>query len=146
MRPVFCLDHLLACLFFHSSHLFMTLKIFLTFQVNILPFLTILLVSIHLYLPLSPSVFLWYWTSSFLSGQYFALTILLVSLSTLCTVFVVNLHHKGSHGDQVPYWMKKLVLMWLSRLVCKRKLVNLTVDTRKPKERMLYQQVRIDRW
>lgn len=76
-----------------------------------------------------------------LVSQYFALTILLVSLSTLCTVFVVNLHHKGSHGDQVPYWMKKLVLMWLSRLVCKRKLVNLTVDTRKPKERMLYQQI-----
>ncbi|XP_013388521.1 neuronal acetylcholine receptor subunit alpha-10 [Lingula anatina] len=58
-----------------------------------------------------------------LISQYFLLAIILVSLSTAATVLVVNLHHKGLHGEKVPLWVRKVVLNGIGRLICKKKLV-----------------------
>lgn len=55
-----------------------------------------------------------------LIGQYFGATIALVSLSCAMTVFILNLHFKGSTGKTVPLWVRKLVLEYMAFLVCKK--------------------------
>lgn len=50
------------------------------------------------------------------SGIYFACTMLLVSLSTLLTVVVLNVHH--NEYKPVPQWLRVIVLRYLARVVC----------------------------
>ncbi|XP_067667361.1 neuronal acetylcholine receptor subunit alpha-10-like [Haliotis asinina] len=51
-------------------------------------------------------------------GIYFCLTMMLVTLSTVLTVIVLNVHFKGQHGIGVPRWMRSLCLGTLARLLC----------------------------
>ena len=50
------------------------------------------------------------------AGQYFAASIVLVSLSCFFTVIVLNVHHRGATGHKVPYTLQR-VLNVLGRLV-----------------------------
>ncbi|GFO34210.1 neuronal acetylcholine receptor subunit alpha-10-like [Plakobranchus ocellatus] len=50
-------------------------------------------------------------------GIYFAVAMLLVSLSTLLTVLVLNIHHKGHLNRPVPRWVRKIVLNYLGKIV-----------------------------
>ncbi|GFS05177.1 neuronal acetylcholine receptor subunit alpha-9-II [Elysia marginata] len=45
------------------------------------------------------------------------MAMLLVSLSTLLTVLVLNVHHKGNLNKPVPLWVRRLVLNFLGKLV-----------------------------
>ena len=49
------------------------------------------------------------------TGQYFEATIVLLALSTALTVVIINIHHRGKFNNQVPFWIRKLVLDWLAR-------------------------------
>ncbi|KAL5003928.1 hypothetical protein ScPMuIL_017384 [Solemya velum] len=50
-------------------------------------------------------------------GIYFACAMMLVSLSCLMTVIVLNLHFKGIHGREVPYWIRTVFLRYLAKVV-----------------------------
>ncbi|XP_046373238.2 neuronal acetylcholine receptor subunit alpha-10-like [Haliotis rufescens] len=54
-------------------------------------------------------------------GIYFCLSLMLVTISTILTVFVLNVHFKGQHGIAVPRWVRSLVLGMLAQLLCVRK-------------------------
>ncbi|XP_072023690.1 neuronal acetylcholine receptor subunit alpha-9-like isoform X1 [Amphiura filiformis] len=43
-------------------------------------------------------------------GQYYAGTMLLVSISIMLTVIVLNLHHRGPQCKPVPQWVRRYVL------------------------------------
>lgn len=46
-----------------------------------------------------------------LAGTYFAVSMLLVSLSLVLSVLVLNVHHRGDTvGKKVPAWLRKLFL------------------------------------
>ena len=51
------------------------------------------------------------------AGQFFGVTIFMLSLSSALTVFVMKMHFSGEHGDRVPTWLRRLVLVRLARLV-----------------------------
>ena len=50
------------------------------------------------------------------SGIYLTCTMAITTLSMVLTVFVLNLHHVTDRP--VPRWAKKLVLVYLARLMC----------------------------
>lgn len=52
-----------------------------------------------------------------LIGQLFGATILLLSLSTAMTVFVLNLHFRGKQNTPVPNWLRRFILA-TSKVVC----------------------------
>ncbi|BFY98226.1 hypothetical protein BsWGS_01266 [Bradybaena similaris] len=43
-----------------------------------------------------------------LVGLYYGITMTIVSFATAMTVFVLNIHHKGTRGRQVPRFMKRI--------------------------------------
>ena len=47
-------------------------------------------------------------------AAYFGGTILVLSLCTATTVFVLNIHHRGVFKTRVPHWARKLILEWLA--------------------------------
>ncbi|MFH4973495.1 hypothetical protein AB6A40_000204 [Gnathostoma spinigerum] len=51
---------------------------------------------------------------------YYGVTIFLVSLATSMTVFTLNIHHQGFHGDPVPPALKKLAFNILAPILCFR--------------------------
>ena len=57
-------------------------------------------------------------------AAYFGGTILVLSLCTATTVFVLNIHHRGVFKTRVPHWVRVLVLEWLATL--------LKMDTMRP--------------
>ncbi|NP_001267779.1 neuronal acetylcholine receptor subunit alpha-7-like precursor [Aplysia californica] len=50
-------------------------------------------------------------------GVYFAVSMVLVSMSTLLTVLILNLHYKGNLNRPVPNWMRTVVFHWLGRVM-----------------------------
>ena len=50
-------------------------------------------------------------------GQFFGATIFLLSMSSAMTVIIMKLHFSGEHGHQVPPWLRRLVIVWLARIV-----------------------------
>ncbi|XP_077868279.1 neuronal acetylcholine receptor subunit alpha-9-like, partial [Saccoglossus kowalevskii] len=54
-------------------------------------------------------------------GQYYAATMVLVSLSLLMTVIVLNLHHRGPESKEVPKWIRKWILGYAARFLLLRK-------------------------
>ncbi|XP_071811205.1 neuronal acetylcholine receptor subunit alpha-10-like [Apostichopus japonicus] len=50
-------------------------------------------------------------------GQYYAATMLLVSISVVLTIIVLNLHHGGPYIRPVPNWMRRIILFKLARLL-----------------------------
>ncbi|KAE8603490.1 hypothetical protein XENTR_v10014349 [Xenopus tropicalis] len=57
------------------------------------------------------------------SGIYFSLCLAMLVIGLLETVFVMNILHRGSSQcPAVPIWARTLVLQYLARLVCYKKL------------------------
>ncbi|XP_064596213.1 neuronal acetylcholine receptor subunit alpha-10-like [Liolophura sinensis] len=52
-------------------------------------------------------------------GMYFGVCIVLLSLGTLASVFVIHLHFRGSRGRLVPSWLK-CIFRWLGFITCYR--------------------------
>lgn len=52
-----------------------------------------------------------------LIGQFFGATIFLLSLSSAMTVLIMKLHFSGEHGNRVPNWMRRVVLIWIAKAV-----------------------------
>lgn len=50
-------------------------------------------------------------------GQYYAATMLLVSISVVLTIIVLNLHHGGPYLRPVPAWMRRVILTKLARFL-----------------------------
>ncbi|XP_070541289.1 neuronal acetylcholine receptor subunit alpha-9-like [Ptychodera flava] len=65
-------------------------------------------------------------------GQYYAATMVLVSLSLAMTVTVLSLHHRGPESSEVPRWVRKVILGHLARVLLLRKLTSPNTDTGKP--------------
>ncbi|XP_072037860.1 neuronal acetylcholine receptor subunit alpha-10-like [Amphiura filiformis] len=53
-----------------------------------------------------------------LIGQYFACTIVLVSMSTVMTVFVLSLHYRLPGTKPVPKWMRNVFLKHVACFLC----------------------------
>ena len=56
----------------------------------------------------------------YLLGLYYGLTIFIVSLATGCTVFTLNIHHKGIHGAKVPWLVRSIFLRFFGKILCMR--------------------------
>ncbi|XP_055893279.1 neuronal acetylcholine receptor subunit alpha-10-like isoform X2 [Biomphalaria glabrata] len=52
-----------------------------------------------------------------LVGLYYGITIAIVSFATVMTVFVLNIHYKGSRGRQVPKLLKKICFGFIAKLL-----------------------------
>ncbi|XP_077992146.1 neuronal acetylcholine receptor subunit alpha-10-like [Glandiceps talaboti] len=65
-------------------------------------------------------------------GQYYAATMVLVSLSLAMTVVVLSLHHRGPESGEVPAWTRRLILGQLGRLLLFRKLKATKQQLSKP--------------
>jgi nicotinic acetylcholine receptor len=52
-----------------------------------------------------------------LIGKYLLFTLILVNLSILLTIFVLNLHHRKPSTHKMPYWMKRLFLNILPKML-----------------------------
>ena len=62
------------------------------------------------------------------TGLYYGITIAIVSLATGCTVFTLNIHHKGIHGAPVPDIVRTICLKFFARLFCMRPNAESTLD------------------
>ncbi|XP_060067214.1 neuronal acetylcholine receptor subunit alpha-10-like [Ylistrum balloti] len=51
-------------------------------------------------------------------GVYFMVSMTLVGCSCLLTVFVLQVHYKGNNGTRMPDWVKRCIMMPLSRVTC----------------------------
>ena len=52
-----------------------------------------------------------------LIGKYLLFTLILVNLSILLTIFILNLHHRKPSTHRMPYWMKRLFLNILPKML-----------------------------
>ncbi|XP_033750879.1 neuronal acetylcholine receptor subunit alpha-10-like isoform X2 [Pecten maximus] len=57
-------------------------------------------------------------------GMYFMVSMALVGMSCLLTVFVLQVHYKGNNGTRMPGWVKRCIMVPLSRVTC----VKITFD------------------
>ncbi|XP_033634670.1 neuronal acetylcholine receptor subunit alpha-10-like isoform X2 [Asterias rubens] len=55
-----------------------------------------------------------------LIAQYYLTTMILVSVSTLMTVIVLHIHHRGAYASRPPAWFRKLTMDYLARVLCLR--------------------------
>ncbi|XP_038073441.1 neuronal acetylcholine receptor subunit alpha-10-like [Patiria miniata] len=55
-----------------------------------------------------------------LIAQYYLTTMILVSVSTLLTVIVLHIHHRGAYASRPPAWFRKLAMDYLARVLCLR--------------------------
>ena len=53
-----------------------------------------------------------------LIGIYFTVTMVLVAVSTLLTVFILNIHHKGQQRKEVPKWLYRIAFNFLGPILC----------------------------
>ena len=66
-------------------------------------------------------------------ASYFAATIILLSLCTSITVVILNIHHRGVFDNQVPGFIRAIVLDFLATIMFLRKRVNMNVSRRQMK-------------
>ena len=52
-----------------------------------------------------------------LIGLYFACTMLMCSLSVICTVLVLNFHWRRPDTHQMPHWVRRGICQWLAWLL-----------------------------
>ncbi|CAF1101015.1 unnamed protein product, partial [Brachionus calyciflorus] len=52
-----------------------------------------------------------------LLGKYLLFTLILVNLSILLTIFILNLHHRKPNTHKMPFWMKRLFIEILPKLL-----------------------------
>ena len=64
-------------------------------------------------------------------GQYFGATIMLLAASTALTVIILNMYHRGAFGNDVPTWLRILVLDWLARFMCLKSRVDNNLSEKK---------------
>ncbi|XP_033637061.1 neuronal acetylcholine receptor subunit alpha-10-like [Asterias rubens] len=69
-------------------------------------------------------------------GQYYAATMLLVSISIMLTVIILNLHHRGPVCRPVPRWMRRLFIQRLGPIL--RLQLTLSKKTKGNKENKLF--------
>ncbi|PAV57982.1 hypothetical protein WR25_04425 [Diploscapter pachys] len=50
-------------------------------------------------------------------GTYYGITIVIVALSTAMSVFTLNIHHSGDHGEQVPPFLQIFAFKILSKVL-----------------------------
>ena len=55
-----------------------------------------------------------------ISAQYYLSTMVLVGVSTLMTVIVLHIHHRGTYAGRPPSWFSRLVPDYLARILCLR--------------------------
>uniref|UniRef100_A0A914ZCD4 Uncharacterized protein n=1 Tax=Panagrolaimus superbus TaxID=310955 RepID=A0A914ZCD4_9BILA len=53
-----------------------------------------------------------------LIGLYYGVTIFIVSLATALTVFTLNIHHTGFHGDPVPEIVQIIAFKYVAKFLC----------------------------
>uniref|UniRef100_A0A914QNY0 Uncharacterized protein n=1 Tax=Panagrolaimus davidi TaxID=227884 RepID=A0A914QNY0_9BILA len=53
-----------------------------------------------------------------LIGLYYGVTIFIVSLATALTVFTLNIHHTGFHGDPVPEIVQMIAFKYVAKFLC----------------------------
>ena len=53
-----------------------------------------------------------------LKGQYFAMVVILLSSSTVCTVLVITIHYRGWIRGDIPGPLRRLVFEWLPPFIC----------------------------
>ncbi|KAK0070532.1 neuronal acetylcholine receptor subunit alpha-10, partial [Biomphalaria pfeifferi] len=56
-------------------------------------------------------------TTKGMVSLYYGITIAIVSFATVMTVFVLNIHYKGSRGRQVPKLLKKICFGFIAKLL-----------------------------
>ncbi|XP_070571424.1 neuronal acetylcholine receptor subunit alpha-10-like [Ptychodera flava] len=61
-----------------------------------------------------------------LLGQFYAVSLVLVTMSVSLSAVVVNLHHSGPERSKVPYWVKKWILHRLGNVFGYKLEVDLT--------------------
>jgi nicotinic acetylcholine receptor len=64
-----------------------------------------------------------------LIGKYLLFTLILVNLSILLTIFILNLHHRKPSTHRMPYWMKRLFLNILPKML----MIERPIDKEKSK-------------
>lgn len=52
------------------------------------------------------------------AGVYLCVVMGMTSLSVVCAVFVLHIHHRGSRGFRAPYWLRKCTLHLGARILC----------------------------
>ena len=52
-----------------------------------------------------------------LLGKYLLFTLILVNLSILLTIFILNLHHRKPNTHKMPFWMKRVILEILPKML-----------------------------
>lgn len=52
-----------------------------------------------------------------LLGKYLLFTLILVNLSILLTIFILNLHHRKPSTHKMPFWMKRVIIDTLPKLL-----------------------------
>jgi nicotinic acetylcholine receptor, invertebrate len=52
-----------------------------------------------------------------LLGKYLLFTLILVNLSILLTIFILNLHHRKPTTHKMPYWMRRVFIDILPRML-----------------------------
>lgn len=52
-----------------------------------------------------------------LLGKYLLFTLILVNLSILLTIFILNLHHRKPNTHKMPFWMKRVFIEILPKLL-----------------------------
>ncbi len=55
---------------------------------------------------------------------------MLLALCTAITVVILNFHHRGTFGNQVPDLVRLLVLNWLAKLMFLKKRVDRNMSKR----------------
>lgn len=65
-----------------------------------------------------------------LLGKYLLFTLILVNLSILLTIFILNLHHRKPNTHKMPFWMKRLFIEILPKLLMIERpdMVNNNID------------------
>ena len=65
-----------------------------------------------------------------LLGKFYITIMTEVSLSLMCTCWVLNVHHTNSGGSivKIPPWIELFVLGWLANVLCVRKLTLQQLD------------------
>ena len=67
-----------------------------------------------------------------LLGKYLLFTLILVNLSILLTIFILNLHHRKPNTHKMPYWMRRVFIDILPKLLrVERPKLNLDEESSK---------------
>ncbi len=52
-----------------------------------------------------------------LAEEFIGATIVLLSIATITSIFIVNFHHQGESGRKPPDWVRKVVFLVFAKLL-----------------------------